>query len=531
MLARSFRFRIALLSTLLSGVVLLGFGIAFLAVIRQVALDRLDREIRSLGENQLRMSRGGQFVRQLEESLRFVYGEEAERQFVFEIERGGEVVYRSPGWPSELSKLEKPTVLLPPPGRDGRRRPPRPPGERPGPPDGGPPGAFPPHDVPLGGGPPIGENGRPLFEPPPWERQGGDGPPPRLFEPSYSTVVAGGKKWRCGVVGNERRALVRIGVDLSRFDRENAQYRNAFLVAFPLALLLLAGAGFWLAQRALRPIGRIAETAARINARGLSERIPELRSDEEFERLVEVMNGMLERLERSFNQASRFAADAAHELKTPLTILQGQLEQALQEAPDGSADQQVYGELLGEVQRLRSIVRKLLLLAQADAGHLLRGEETVDWSALVEQVAEDTREAAPALEVRTDVEQGIAAIGDADLLMQLLHNLAGNAVKFCRPPAEGKKGAIEIRLESTAEGSLLLFANTAAPLPPAELERIFERFYRGDPSRNRRVEGVGLGLALCREIAAGHGGDLRASQRPGWIRFELKLPRAPAGQT
>lgn len=510
MLARSFRFRIALLSTLLSGVVLLGFGFAFLAVIRQVALDRLDREIRSLGESQLRMSRGGQFVRQLEESLRFVYGEEAERQFVFEIERGGEVVYRSAGWPSDLSKLPRPTVLLPPPGSDGRR-PPR----------------------PLGGGPPRREAGRPpVFDPPPWERQGGDGPPPRLFEPSYSTVVAGGKKWRCGVVGNERLALVRIGVDLSRFDRENAQYRNAFLVAFPLALLLLAGAGYWLAQRALRPIGRIAETAARINARGLSERIPELRSDEEFERLVEVMNGMLERLERSFNQASRFAADAAHELKTPLTILQGQLEQALQEAPDGSGDQQVYGELLGEVQRLRSIVRKLLLLAQADAGHLLRGEETVDWSALVEQVADDTREAAPALEVRADVEPDIAAVGDAELLMQLLHNLASNAVKFCRPPAEGKKSVIEIRLESAAAGSLLLFANTtAAPLPPAELERIFERFYRGDPSRNRRVEGVGLGLALCREIAAGHGGELRAGQRPGWISFELKLPRAPADQS
>jgi two-component system heavy metal sensor histidine kinase CusS len=518
MLARSFRFRIALLSTLLSGVVLLGFGIAFLAVIRQVALDRLDREIRSLGENQLRMSRGGQFVRQLEESLRFVYGEEAQRQFVFEIERGGEVVYRSAGWPSELSKLSRPTVLLPPPGQAGRGRQ-GPLGDRP--------------DGPPSGFPPRGQGGRPpIFEPPPWERQAGDGPPPRLFEPSYSTVVAGGKKWRCGVVGNERRALVRIGVDLSRFDRENAQYRNAFLLAFPLALLLLAGAGFWLAQRALRPIGRIAETAARINARGLSERIPELRSDEEFERLVEVMNGMLERLERSFNQASRFAADAAHELKTPLTILQGQLEQALQEADDASADQQVYGELLGEVQRLRSIVRKLLLLAQADAGHLLRGEEIVDWSALVEQVAEDTREAAPGLEVRTDVEQGIAAVGDADLLMQLLHNLAGNAVKFCRPPAEGERGAIQIRLEGTAEGSLLLFANTtAAPLPPAELERIFERFYRGDPSRNRRVEGVGLGLALCREIAAGHGGELRASQRPGWISFELKLPRAPAGQT
>lgn len=519
MLARSFRLRIALLSTLLSGVVLAFFGLAFLAVIRQVALDRLDREIRSLGESQLRMSRGNRFVRQLEDSLRFVYGEEAGRLFVVEIERGGEVVYRSPGWPMGLSSLPRPTELLPPPGERGRRPPPpREGGERRGDRDGRrpppqPPPPPPPREDEMG--PETGPDG---------ER----GRPPRLYEPVYSTVIAGGKKWRCGVVGQEQGTTVRIGVDLSRFDEDNASYRNTLLVAFPFSLLLLAGAGYWLAKRALRPIERIAETAARIHARGLHERIPEVRSDEEFDRLVQVMNGMLDRLERSFNQASRFAADAAHELKTPLTILQGQLEQALQEASDGSADQQVYGDLLGEVQRLRSIVRKLLLLAQADAGHLLRGDEKVDWSGMVEQVAEDTREAAPALEVRKDVEPGIMVQGDGDLLLQLLHNLASNAVKFTVAQNGADRGMIDLQLVGTAGGSRLRFANTAAPLPAAELGRIFERFYRGDPSRNRRIDGVGLGLALAREIATGHGGELRVSQRPGWISFELELPRPPA---
>lgn len=512
MLARSFRFRIALLSTLLSGVVLVAFGMAFLAVIRHVALERVDREIRSLGESQLRMSRGGQFAQQLENTLRFVHGAEAGRLFVFEIERGGEVVYRSTGWPRELSELPRPTVLLPPPGHDGRR--PRP-GDLP-----------PPREGDAGGRPRRRRPPPPADEPLP--RGEGEGPRPRLYEPEYHDVEASGTQWRCGVIGNERGAFVRIGVDLARFDEDNASYRNALLLALPPALLLLAGAGFWLAQRALRPIDRIAETAARINARGLHERIPEIRSDEEFDRLVEVMNSMLERLERSFNQASRFAADAAHELKTPLTILQGQLEQALQEASDGSLDQQVYSELLGEVQRLRSIVRKLLLLAQADAGHQLRGEEKVDWSAVVEQVAEDTREAAPLLELRKDIEPGIAVHGDGELLTQLLHNLASNAVKFAVPQGGAPRGIVDIQLAATPTGSRLRFANTATPLPPAELGRIFERFYRGDPSRNRRIEGVGLGLALSREIAHGHGGDLRVSQRPGWITFELDLPRVAA---
>lgn len=512
MFARSFRFRIALLSTLLSGVVLLSFGIAFLAVIRHVALERVDREIRSLGESHLRLSRGGQFVRQIEDSLRFVHGEEASRLFVWEIERGGSVIYRSPDWPAALSNLPKPSVLLPPPGDRGRRpRPPPPPDGRPGEPP--PRQRPPPHD--------------PDREPPPPRDPNGEGPPPQLYEPVYLTLTADGRKWRCGVVGNERGATVRIGVDLARFDEDNAQYRNALLVAFPLALILLAGAGYVLAQRALRPVERITERAARITARDLHERIPEIRSDEEFDRLVRVMNGMLERLERSFHQSSRFAADAAHELKTPLTILQGQLEQSLQEAGDGSPEQQVYSELLGEVQRLRSIVRKLLLLAQADAGHLLRGREKVDLSALAAQIAEDTREAAPALEVSTRINEGIEVEGDGDLLTQLLHNLASNAVKFCVAPAD-QNGRIEIDLARAGASARLRFANTATTLPAEALGRLFERFYRGDPSRNRRVEGVGLGLALSREIAQGHGGDLKVSQGQGLIVFELVLPLSPA---
>ena len=535
MLTRSFRFRIALQSTLLSGVVLLFFGIAFLAVIRHVEMERVDREIRALGESQIRMSRGGEFTRQIEDSLRFVHGEEAPRLFVFEIERGGAVVYRSPNWPAALSQLPRPTVLLPAPDHPGR--PPRsrrgegpdsegPPGEPPGDPPGEPPGDPPPERPADLRGPRPRPPLPPAWGPPPPRDANGDPRPPRLYEPAYSTVEADGKKWRCGVVGNERGATVRIGVDLGRFDEDNAQYRNALLVAFPLALLLLAAAGFWLAQRALRPIERITGTAARITARGLHERIPEIRSDEEFDRLVEVMNGMLDRLERSFLQSSRFAADAAHELKTPLTILQGQLEQSLQEAADGSESQQVYGELLSEVQRLRSIVRKLLLLAQADAGQLLRGRERVDLSALAAQIADDTREAAPALRVRATIEPGIEVRGDIDLLTQLLHNLASNAVKFSIPEAGNTQGAIEVRLGSEANRARLHFSNSAAPLPEEELARLFERFFRGDKSRNRRVEGVGLGLALSREIAHGHGGELKVSQRPGWITFELDLPLA-----
>jgi signal transduction histidine kinase len=322
------------------------------------------------------------------------------------------------------------------------------------------------------------------------------------------------------------RNQVLLGQDLSDFEAENARYRNAFLLAAPLALLLLALAGGWVAKRALRPIEAITATAKNITARGLGERVPPMRADREIAQLIEVINGMLERLERSFHQAARFSADAAHELKTPLTILQGQLEQGLQEAPDGSPSQRTLSDLLGEVQRLRSIIRKLLLLAQADAGRLGVAMEPVDWSERVRELVADTRELAPHLTVSEEIAPGVKVQGDRDLLVQLLQNLAGNAIKFNQAD-ERTPRAIAIELKVERGRAVFRIANTGPALAPEEKAKIFERFYRGDPSHNRRVDGVGLGLSLAREIALAHGGELKVdTARPGWVRFTLELAAA-----
>lgn len=496
MRARSFRLKIALLSMLVSGSILLAFGGFFLALIYRVGLDRMDREIRALGESQLRARPRRDVGRDFERSLHFIYGER-EQRFVLRLsDELGETLYQSPQWPEALSDRNLPRLgeLLPFPEERGR------PGRRPPPPPGPPPA-----DRPF---------------PPPGSLEDGTPRPPRPRRPAFVTIRDGETAWRVGVMGHERNSVV-IGMDMTAFLADNDRYRNLFLITCPLALALLAGGGWWLATRALRPVEVITETAARINARGLDERIPAIRSDRELAQLVEVMNGMLERLERSFRQAARFSADAAHELKTPLTILQGQLEQALQEAPDGSAEQQTYGELLSEVQRLRSIVRKLLLLARADAGQMRGALEAVDLSERARELLEDTRELAPHLDVRADIAPGVWVRGDPDLLHQVLQNLASNAVKF----NHGNPGSIEIELRADNGHALFRMANTGQPLSPEEQGRIFERFYRGDPSRSRRVDGVGLGLSLAREIAASHGGDLRVdTARPGWVRFTLVLP-------
>ncbi|HSK76349.1 MAG TPA: ATP-binding protein [Thermoanaerobaculia bacterium] len=486
----TFRFKIALLSTVLSGTVVLAFGIFFLTVIHRVGLARIDREILALGESQLKVRPDRDAGEELERSLGFIYGPDGGQRFILWVRnRFGETIYQSPNWPAGLdeSRLPTPRVRHPPPDRRERR-------PRPEPPPGSP----------------------PFFGPP---RQGESPRPPPPIRAAFATVREGGTDWRVVRLVHPRNEVM-LAQDLAVLAAENARYRNAFLLAAPPALLLLALAGSWVAARALRPIEAITATAKSITARGLGERVPPMRADREIAQLIEVINGMLERLERSFQQAARFGADAAHELKTPLTILQGQLEQSLQEAPDGSPAQRTLSDLLGEVQRLRSIVRKLLLLAQADAGRLGGALETIDWSERVRELVADTRELAPHIPVSADIAPEIKVQGDQDLLVQLLQNLAGNAVKF----SQGDPGAIAIELKEERGRAVFRIANTGPALGREEKERIFERFYRGDPSRNRRIDGVGLGLALAREIAHAHGGELEVdTPRAGWVRFTLVL--------
>jgi heavy metal sensor kinase len=315
-----------------------------------------------------------------------------------------------------------------------------------------------------------------------------------------------------------------LGLNLDRFNAEMDRARNAFLVALPSALGLIAAGGWLLARRALRPVATLTRTAERITARGLDQRIPPSEDDAEFVRLIGVFNQMLDRLEKSFHQAVRFSADAAHELKTPLTILQGELEQALHAAPAGSPQQQTLNRLLEEVQRLKSIMRKLLLLSLADSGQLKLTLEPMDLSAALESVCEDTQILAPRLSVEPDITPGIRVNADRDLLRQVVQNLTGNAIKYNR-----KDGTIRFWLREDGPAVLLTIANTGKSIPSSERERIFDRFYRADPSRNRKIEGVGLGLSLAREIARAHHGDLRLDDsQDGIISFTLALPPANA---
>jgi len=296
--------------------------------------------------------------------------------------------------------------------------------------------------------------------------------------------------------------------------------RRTFAAAAPAALVLLALAGWMLARHALRPVKVLTRVAGGITAKGLDRRVPSTGADREFQALIDVINGMLDRLERSFGQATRFSADAAHELRTPLTILQGELEGHLQSAPAGSEEQRRYGGLLDEVQRLKAIVQKLLLLARADAGRLPLDRGPVDLSDQLATLCEDAAILGPGLSIGRAIDPGVRVQADAPLLMQAVRNLIDNAIKYNR-----ESGHIDIGL-SVADGrAILTVRNTIPPGTQIDASRIFDRFYRGDPAHGRAVDGTGLGLSLAREIARAHGGDLEfRGVNDGVAEFRLDLP-------
>jgi two-component system heavy metal sensor histidine kinase CusS len=271
----------------------------------------------------------------------------------------------------------------------------------------------------------------------------------------------------------------------------------------PLSLLLAIVCALLLSRRVLAPIKRVQNSLRSLDNRDLSVRIPSRGEDNEFRDFIASCNGMLERLEKGFQQMSRFSSDAAHELRTPLTIMQGYTERAINESVPGSQSQIQLRMICDEIERLTSITHKLLLLAQADAGRLRMDFEVVNVSNMLDEMRSDVAMIEPSLDLRGNVEKQLIVLTDRALLQQLFNNLFSNAVKY----NETDKW-IDISAWSEAEQLHVLFSNPSHPIDQAFESIVFDRFSRADISRSRQVDGIGLGLSLCKEIALANGGTL-----------------------
>lgn len=482
MKTNSFRLKISLLSGAISGGLLVATGVFFWQITYRMDLARVDRELRNLGHPQLDRVNGGDHWMRFENALGLIAEQGKPLPFILWVKHEGRVIHKSAHWPKSVD-----------------------------------PASFP---VPVAYEPPfVLEPGKPLPTPPRREPISPSNPALPRKEPQFFTREADGKSWRIAVMGNPYMTLL-LGADLNEFMSGMTRLRNAYLAALPVVLLLVAAGSWWLAARALRPVTVLTRTAEQVTAKGLDQRIPLLAYDREMARLITVFNQMLDRLERSFHQATRFSADASHELKTPLTILQGELEAALQSAPAGSPEQRRYAQLLEEIQRLKAITHKLLLLSLADSGRLKLDLQPLNFTEAVEDVLADAEILADGLTLEKSLQPEVRIRADADLLQQVVQNLAVNAIKYNQPG-----GRVRFELTADAAHAMLRVGNTGPGIAEADRGRVFERFFRGDPSRYRQTEGTGLGLSLSREIIRAHHGELRlAGADAGWTEFELTLP-------
>ena len=520
----SFRWRLAVLSALLAGLALSGFAATAWWWIRDAHRTRWDSELRSQARREVVRPPPREGWRPYAIAMQELLGAaDAADILLLVLNQEGDVDYRSTPWPVEADPAQFPWPPIPGPDRaaepaDGKARIPlrgdwrRPPPEsRPRPPP-----------------PARNEVSRP--PPPPRPDASGRGPLPpwhpvsQPLPPPPSSVVLTTLHTSAGAyrvaLASAPHARLALGVRLTVLDQDMGAVRTAFLVAVPLALALIGLGAAFLSHRALRPIQRLTATVRQVTAQGLDQRIAITEEDQEFAELIQVFNAMLERLERSFLQASRFSADAAHELKTPLAILQGQIERAIQEAETGSSQQAHLASILDEVRRLATVSRKLLLLSQADAGRLRLQLAPFPLSEALDELLEDARLLAPALGITGDIAPDLIVPADANMLRQVLYNLISNALKY-----NIERGWIRIAAAKVADRIEIRVANSSSGISFADRDRIFERFYRADPARGREVEGFGLGLSVSREIARAHGGDLLLQAAPEHeARFVLTIP-------
>ncbi len=306
--------------------------------------------------------------------------------------------------------------------------------------------------------------------------------------------------------------LVRVGIPLAPADDERRAFLHTVLLLAPLGVLASALVGWEMSRRALRPMKELAVAARKIDIDKLQQRLPLRGAGDEVDELAQSFNETLGRLEDSVGQMRQFTASISHELRTPLTVLRGETEVALMEGHSAEDYRRLLVSQLEEFDSLTRMINDLLVLANAEAGEIRWSEQDVDLSQLAVSLAEQLEPVASAKNIRleTAAAPDVHARGDAAWLERVILNLLDNAIKF-----SPSGGHIQVSVISEGDRAKLRVADEGIGIPSEALPHVFERFYRAEPSRSKRIPGVGLGLALAKWIVEKHRGSITVESEPG----------------
>ncbi|HEX4244943.1 MAG TPA: ATP-binding protein, partial [Acidimicrobiales bacterium] len=289
----------------------------------------------------------------------------------------------------------------------------------------------------------------------------------------------------------------------------------ALAIVLPILVVISAVLVWILAGRALRPVESIRQEVSDISVSDLHRRVPVPPVDDEIARLASTMNAMLSRLETATDRQRQFVSDASHELRSPLASVMTVLEVA-RARPDSADWPAVAATAEAEAGRLGQIVDNLLLLARSDEGRLVPGHEPVDLDELALAEGERLRAQDRVAVDLSGVGAGRVA-GDPEQLSRVLRNLADNAERHAA-------GTVSFEVVSAGGIVEVVVADDGPGIPPAERERVFERFTRADQARDRPTGGAGLGLAIVGEVVAAHGGTVVVADSAVGARVVVRLP-------
>jgi len=302
------------------------------------------------------------------------------------------------------------------------------------------------------------------------------------------------------------------------------QLAGAMLLGIGVVLTLASYGSGITARRALAPVDEIVARARHIQAVRLGERLDVHAGSAELDRLVATLNDMLDRIEAAMRTARRFAADASHELQTPLAAMRGIVEAGLRH-PRRADEPSAAGELLAEIERCSTLVRDLRLLALAEGGQVVTAGDRVDLSTVTRECSEIARAIAEEKEIRVEmrVDAQPVIVGSALHLRRVILNLTDNAIRYSPPGS-----TIEVRVAMDDDLASVSVLDRGCGIDAGDVPHIFEPFYRADPARARDTGGTGLGLAIADQIARAHGGGISVASQPGiGSTFTLNLPLAP----
>jgi two-component system, OmpR family, heavy metal sensor histidine kinase CusS len=319
--------------------------------------------------------------------------------------------------------------------------------------------------------------------------------------------------------GNGTPYTVAMALDIEHHELFMDTFRSVLGIAIALATLATAGLGWIVTRWGLLPLRQVTDTVAGISAERLGARLPASGLPAELMPLTAAFNAMLARLDDSFRRLSEFSSNIAHELRTPISNLMTQTQVALSSVRDKDEYKEVLYSSLEEYERMAQMVGDMLYLAQADNGLLRPGPDKVNLANETQDLFDYFEAWAEERGVSLTLTGSATAPGDRLMLRRALSNLISNAI---RHTPHGQ--TVRVSLIGDGDKAIVTVENPGPEIPAEHIPRLFDRFYRVDPSRQRKGDGAGLGLAIVKSIVDAHGGSITVTSDDQKTRFQITLP-------